>query len=405
MRKLKVWVFLSALLSVALGSRAQNYDEALVPKYILPNPLVTTQGKRVVNVKEWEQIRRPEILKLFEDNVYGQMPHDFDSISYQLTNQNKAAMDGRAVLKEIDVNVYRKQQQVIIHVVMFVPAHTKRPSPLFLLINNRDKTNTDPARAIKSDFWPAEQVINAGYAIAAFQVNDLAPDNKDTYTNGVLRLYPEQLTTLNGMKAIGAWAWGAMRVMDYLQTDKLIDKKRIAVVGHSRGGKTALWAMAQDKRFALCFANCSGNTGAALSRRRFGEQVKRINTAYPYWFCDNYKKYNDNVDDLPVDQHMLIALAAPRPVYTTNADKDLWADPRGSYLAIKAAEPVFALYGFNVNFPAEPPPAMSPIIQLPLGYHVREGIHNLTAYDWGNFINFSNKYLRFSIPDRKRMQH
>jgi len=236
-------------------------------------------------------------------------------------------------------------------------------------------------------------VIDSGYAIAAFHVSDVAPDNNDHYKEGALQLYPEQLTMENGMKAIGAWAWAASRVMDYFEREKVIDPKHVFLVGHSRGGKTELWAGAQDQRFAMIFSNCSGNTGAALSRRQIGETVKKINTTFPYWFCDNYKKYNDNVAALPVDQHMLISLIAPRPLYTTNATKDVWADPKGSYMPVKSAEPVYSLYKKKSALPKSPPNVEVAIIASPLGYHIREGEHDLTKFDWNNFIRFANYHM------------
>ncbi|WP_082216165.1 glucuronyl esterase domain-containing protein [Dyadobacter psychrophilus] len=374
------------LLICLTTSVAQNYDEAKVPAYVLPPLLKTTAGQEVKSKKMWEDVRRPEILRLFEDNIYGQMPKDYDSIRYTLKNGDRAAMNGKATLKEVAVQVYRNRKSVQINVVMFVPNHAKKPAPVFVLINNRGRENTDPTRKVKSGFWPAEMVIDSGYAVAAFHVSDLAPDNKDTFINGVLQLYPEQLEADNGMKAIGAWAWGASRVMDYFENDKDIDPKNVIVVGHSRGGKASLWAAAQDQRFAVCVTNCSGNTGAALARRQFGERITRINTTFPHWFNNNYKKFNANENQLPVDQHMLIALIAPRPLYATNASKDLWADPTGTFLALKKAEEVYALYGMRSKLPANPPAINAPVPYAPLAYHNREGEHDLTAYDWGNFI-------------------
>ncbi|WP_026628565.1 alpha/beta hydrolase [Dyadobacter alkalitolerans] len=374
------------LLTCLMNSVAQNYDEAKVPAYTLPEVLKTAAGKEVTSKKMWEEVRRPEILRLFEDNIYGQMPKDYDSIRYTLKNEDKAAMNGKARLKEVAVQVFKNKKSVQIHLVMFIPRNATKPSPVFVLINNRGKDNTDPTRKVKSGFWPAEMVIDSGYAIAAFHVSDLAPDNKDTFMNGVLQLYPEQLEADNGMRAIGAWAWGASRVMDYFENDKDIDAKNVAVVGHSRGGKASLWAAAQDQRFAVCVTNCSGNTGAALARRQFGERIARINTTFPHWFNNNYKKFNDNENELPVDQHMLIAAIAPRPLYATNASKDLWADPTGTFLALKNAEKTYALYGRKSKLPANPPAINVPLSQAPLAYHNREGEHDLTAYDWGNFI-------------------
>lgn len=396
MKKIILGLVLIAFVSQAKAQdhNEANYDEAKVPKYTLPDVLKNAGNADVKNKATWENARRPEILQLFEDNIYGQMPKTYSNIKYSVTNENAAAMNGKAKLKQVLIEVFNNNKSVKINLVLFVPNSLKKPVPVFLLINNRPKDNTDPTRAVKSDFWPAEMVINSGYAIAAIHVSDLAPDDKEKYVNGVLDLYPGQLARDNGMKAIGAWAWGASRVMDFFETDKDIDSKKVAVVGHSRGGKASLWAAAQDQRFAMCVTNCSGNTGAALARRQFGERINRINASFPHWFNNNYKKYNNNENALPVDQHMLISLIAPRPLYATNASKDLWADPTGTFLSLKNAEKVYALYGIKSNLPATPPGIDKPIIQSPLAYHNREGEHNMTAYDWNNFIKFANFHYK-----------
>lgn len=390
---MKAITFLMALL-YCTATYAQNYNESLVPEYKLPNPLAMLDGWPVKNVKVWEKERRQEILRLFENSIYGQMPKTFDSIGFATVREDGAAMGGRATLKESRIVVHRGGQSVSILVTLFVPKSAKGPAPVFLLINNRPRTNTDADRNTKSPFWPAEMLIDSGYAAAAFHVSDLAPDDKEKYAEGVLRLYPEQLQMGNGMKAIGAWAWGASRVMDYFQQEPLVDAQKVALVGHSRGGKTSLWAAAQDQRFAMCVTNCSGNTGAALARRQFGERISRINTVFPHWFSNNYKQYNDKENELPVDQHMLIALIAPRPVYATNATKDLWADPTGTFQALKYAEKVFALYKKTSQLPATPPPPDTPLTTSILGYHNRTGEHDMTEYDWQQFIRFANLQLR-----------
>lgn len=382
---------LALILSVFIVSaQCQNYDESKVPSYTLPDALKTLHNTTVDDTTKWQTVRRPEIVTLFENNIYGQMPKTYDSIRFFVKNENAEAMRGKAHLKEVVIDIFKSNKSVKINLVLFVPNKIQYPAPAFLLINNRSKDNTDPTRTIKSGFWPAEMVIDSGYAIAAFQVNDVAPDSAQTFQSGVLQLYPDQLTKNNGMKAIGAWAWAASRVMDYFEKDPAIDAKKVALVGHSRGGKAALWAAAQDQRFAITFSNCSGNTGAALARRRFGETIKMINDHFPHWFSDNYKKFNDKEDSLPVDQHMLIALMAPRPVYATSASKDLWADPKGSFLSLKNAENVYKLYGLTSNLPANPPPVDTPVINSQLGYHNRSGEHDLTPYDWANFIKFAN---------------
>jgi hypothetical protein len=385
--------FYFIFLIVYASTHAQNYDEAKVLDYTLPEVLKTEDGQ-LKNRSSWEESRRPEVLTLFENYVYGQMPKEYDSLNFT-TTEVAQAMEGKAKLKEVIIRVWRNNISANIHLTLFIPDNPGQSAPVFLFINNRDKDNTDPTRIIKSEFWPAEMVIDSGYAIAAFHVSDAAPDHKDNYQNGVLQLYPEQLKAGNGMKAIGAWAWAASKVMDYFEKDNDIDINKVGIVGHSRGGKAALWAGAQDQRFALVFSNNSGNTGASLARRNFGETVKVINDAFPHWFADNYKKYNDNESALPVDQHMLIALIAPRPVYVTSASEDLWADPKGSYLSLLHAREVYDLYNKSSALPPEPPAINTPIIESYLGYHNRDGIHNLTAFDWQNFIRFADYHYSY----------
>lgn len=385
--KIKNILLISSLLacsSISGQTKVENQD------LILPELLTSVNGKKIANKEMWTKERRPEILRLFEDNVYGQVPKDFDSIRFVLKKEDKMAMGGKAKLKEVAINIYRKNQSVTINLVLFIPSLSKKPSPVFLLICHRASTNFDPTRAVKSEFWPAEEVIERGYAIAAFHVSDVAADNKDTYNQGVLRLYPEQMKMANGMKALGAWAWGAMRVMDYFEKDKDIDSKKVAVLGHSRGGKASLWAGAQDQRFAVVISNCSGEGGAALSRRPVGEKVADLNTSFPHWFCENYKKFSSNVEGLPVDHHMLIALMAPRAVYAASASEDVWADPVGEFLSMKYAEPAFKLFRLDPLPAKEQPPVNIQVKSLKMGYHVEKGAHGLGLFDYQRYMDFAD---------------
>jgi hypothetical protein len=393
-----LWLQIFMLQAQFKGFETYNYDESKVGAYTLPELLKTKGGQTVTTNEQWEKVRRPEILQLFEDNVYGQVPKDYDDIQFKIKNTDKRAMDGKATLKEVVITVYRNQRTATINLLMFIPNKVKKPVPVFLLINHRGIKTMDVTRQKKDGFWPAEELVEAGYAIAGFDVIDFAPDHREKFSQGVLdQLYPEQLTLSNGMRALGAWGWGASRAIDYFETDKSVDAAKVIAVGHSRGGKASLWFGAQDRRVAIVIANNSGNSGAALSRRNFGETIERITNStigYPYWFCPNYLQYANNEGKLPVDQHMLIALIAPRPVYVASASEDLWADPKGEYLSLKEALPVYHLYGFKTCLPEEAPEVNHQVISPAMGYHKREGKHNLTPYDWQQFIQFANNWFK-----------
>jgi len=278
---------------------------------------------------------------------------------------------------------------------VIVPNARAHPVPAFLLINNRAVSSADPSRAAKTEFWPVEQIIARGYATAVFRTVDVDPDKDGPQARaaGVRGVCPSGGGTIgqDAWGTIGAWAWGASRVLDYLQTDPAIDAARVAVIGHSRGGKTALWAAAQDQRFALVCANCSGRGGASLSRRRFGETVAAINKSFPYWFCDNFKQFDNHEDQLPVDQHQLLALIAPRGLAVADADADFWADQRGEFLALATAGSVYALYGFEAFKPDEMPALETPIMRGPMAYHIRRGVHDLTLYNWERYMDFADR--------------
>lgn len=373
---------------------AQNYDESKVGSYTLPELLKTQSGQTISTVDEWEKVRRPEILKLFEDHVYGQVPNDYDDIQFRIKNTDKKAMGGKATLKEVLITVFRNQKTATINLVMFTPNKVKKPVPVFLVLNHRGIKTMDVTRQNKDGFWPAEEVIEAGYGIAGFDVIDFAPDHKENFSKGVLdQLYPEQLAMDNGMRALGAWGWGASRAIDYFETDRSVDATKVITVGHSRGGKASLWCGAQDQRVAITISNESGNSGAALSRRNFGETVERIVTTFPYWFCPNYRQYGNNEAKLPVDQHMLIGLIAPRAVYVASAAEDLWADPKGQYLSLTEAQPVYRLYGFEPSLPEEMPAVNEQVIRPAMGFHNREGKHNMTPFDWQQFIRFADNWF------------
>ncbi len=371
-----------------------NYYEEKVPDYILPDPLITNNGKKVTSPRLWRKVRRQEILELFREYVYGRVPSTPYEKSFTIVNEDRNAMDGAAALKQVDITIAADNKSLVIHLTLFVPNNAQKPVPLYLLINNRDPANTDPTRKEKSEFWPAEEVITRGYGIAVFSNADVDPDNFDDFRNGIHGVLDRGERKGDAWGTIAAWAWGASRCMDYFEIDKDINHKKIAVLGHSRGGKTALWAGAEDERFALVISNESGCGGAALARRRFGETVARINSSFPHWFCSNYKKYGNNEDALPVDMHMLMTLIAPRAVYVTSASEDLWADPRGSYLSLYHSVPVFRLLKTGTVLSEAMPPLDKQIISGKVAYHVREGTHNLLLKDWNWLMDFGDIVLK-----------
>jgi len=310
-------------------------------------------------------------------------------------------MGGKATLKRLEIHFSGPGGKGVIALALFIPNEAPKPVPGFVLICNRGRDNIDPTREKKSSFWPAERIVERGYVAASFQNSDLDPDEFDGFKDGVHGMFdlenPKRSPDAWG--SIAAWAWGASRVMDYFESDKDIDEKRIGVVGHSRGGKASLWCGAEDERFALTISNNSGCTGAALARNKKGERVKRINTSFPHWFCTNYKKFNDKEDELPIDQHELIALMAPRLVYVASASLDDWADPEGEFLSCVHAGPVYRLFGLQGVGATKMPQAQQPLQTGHIGHHIRTGKHDLTEYDWDRYMDFADKKWKKGQPN------
>ncbi len=364
-----------------------------VPDYTLPDPLITEDGRQLRTAEQWKSFRREQVLELFREHVYGRRAGEPDTLSFDLLEEDPQAMAGRATLRRLMIRSQVDDREHTFELIIFLPNSAAGPTPLFLLMNNRGPENTDPTREQQSGFWPAEEIVERGYGIAALQVRDLAPDDADHYREGVIRLFEgdQQVRPGDAWAALAAWGWGASRAMDYFEQNEDIDASQIGLVGHSRGGKASLWAGAEDERFAMVVSNNSGCGGAAVSRRRVGERLSQINNTFPHWFASNFHQYNGREHDLPVDQHMLIALIAPRAVYVASASEDLWADPRGEFLAVAHASPVYALWGQEPIDPDAMPALNQPLREGVRGYHIRSGAHNLTPYDWARFIDFADR--------------
>ncbi|QTN32611.1 acetylxylan esterase [Akkermansiaceae bacterium] len=368
-----------------------NFEESKVPEYRLPDPLVSENGKPVRTPLQWTDERRPEILQLFRENVYGIRPATPYRIAYEEVGRRENAFAIGATARQIRATLTARGKSHSFDFVLVVPK-SDAPVPVIIHINNRYLIPLGKAVDEADPFWPVEKIVRRGYATAAFHTSDIDPDKRDGYAKGIRALLDDPSSDPETRwAALSAWAWGASRVLDFATKQPGIDPRRSAVAGNSRAGKTALWAGAEDTRFQIAYSNESGCGGAALSRRAFGETVARITDVIPYWFCPRFKRYAGRESDLPIDQHQLIALMAPRAVYVASADEDLWADPKGEYASLLAAGPVFGLHGLRYIADPEMPPLNTPRHVGSTGYHIRTGVHNLTEQDWGYFLDFADR--------------
>jgi (4-O-methyl)-D-glucuronate---lignin esterase len=392
----------------AITGHISNYDESKVGHYTLPNPLVLENGRPVRNAKAWFKERRPELLKLYDDDIYGRVPTNAPKVTFKVAEMDTNALGGLAIHKLVLIRFGDETNGPVMHLNEYLPANATWPVPMLLqIVFFSNPPIPDPAvpsahlnrrfRFPFSEAGPMTNIIERGYGYATFRYTEVQPDSRDSYQSGVigLTLKPGQTKPApDEWGAISAWAWGASRVLDYFETDPAVDAKRVALIGHSRLGKTVLWAGAQDPRFALIFSSCAGEMGSSLARRDYGETIDDIAVNFPWQFAGNFQKYVGHWNDLPVDAHELIALNAPHPVFITGGTGDQWSDPRGEFLAEVAAGPVYRMLGLKGLGTTNFPPVDTPLLNGDLGWNYHTGPHAITPEDWKDFLKFAGRYLK-----------
>ena len=355
-----------------------NYDESKVKPFTLPDPLVSSDGTRVKDAAAWRK-RRAEIVRLYETEIYGRIPEKTPRVRWLERIETHPGAESAGRTKYVG-EVGDSPQGPKINLTIRRPEDARRPMPVILLLNFGGGAKTPP-----QDPPVAEEILQKGWAYATVIYQDIQPDRAITFDQGVIGATGGERAS-DSWGTIGAWAWGVSRIVDFLGTQKDIDPKRIALFGHSRLGKTALWASALDERIAAVYASCSGEMGASLARRDWGETVDDVAQNFPYWMAGNFQKYVGRWNEMPVDAHMLIALSAPRPVYVTGGTGDQWADPVGMFQALVAAGPVYRLLGRKDLGTTELPPLDTPLTSGDLGWHYHTGGHSATAEDWRGFM-------------------
>lgn len=361
-----------------------NYDESKVPHYDLPPLLLTSEGSEIVTADQWRNIRRPQIMSLFGALVYGRAPNPEHPVhvATEVVSRDDEFLDGRAHYKLVRLAFSNQNGECSIDVHIVLPRDADGPWPAIMNLGRGG---------------PTEEWIERGYAVVGVEQGDFVGHNEISFENSIHRLFfrdGQSFPKAHEWGVLSAIAWGHSRVLDYLEQDLAVDASRVAVMGHSKNGKAALWTAAQDERFALVISAQSGCAGAALWRRRSGETLEKMVTRFPYWLCRNAWKFVGQEDDLPVDQHMLLALVAPRPVYVASGVEDTWADPRGEYASAYHASEVYRLLGKRGLTSEEMPPPGEPILDGEVGFHLREGGHSVEPYDWEMFMQFCDRHLK-----------
>lgn len=419
--KTKALLALTFFLAFGVSASAQANSSALPAG--LPNPLIFANGRAVSSAAQWP-LRRAELLRLFTSQMYGQMPPRPAKMRFHVYNREGHALNGKATRTQVAILLNGRNNGPRIDLLLYTPNGVKHP-PVILGINfwGNETISSDPGvristrwvesetnpwvdlscvkdhrataacRGIDAHQWPVEEILSRGYALATFYRGDLDRDRTGEIAHSIRASYPLLQKRGDNFSTIGAWAWGLSRALDYLETNRSVNPHRVVLFGWSRLGKAALWAAATDQRFAAVISNESGAGGAKLFRHGRGETVQMLNKVFPYWFCRNFRKYNGQDTNLPFDQHEMLALIAPRPLYIASAAEDSNADPLGEFLSAKAVSPVYHLLG-STGLPVKIwPPVNTPVLGV-ISYHIRTGKHDVTDYDWHQYLRFCDKYVK-----------
>ena len=355
--------------------------------------MTSLSGCKIETVEDWERFRRPEIVMLLEDFVYGARPYEMpDRQEFLVKRCEKNWLGTKLTYKEIEIKV----NDVAFPVHLYLP-DSEKPVPAFVYpVLESQMRRWDPEQTADPDFFSATQIAARGYALAAMPVYPVSPDwqHKSEFKQGVFKaMQPNSAhRTHRSWATISGWAFGFSRILDYMESDPDIDHENVAAIGHSRGGKVALWAGATDTRFKLVISNSSGTAGAAYTRGKQGERIKDINVSD--WFCDNYRKYDDREEMLPVDQHMLLAAIAPRPLYVKSDGLDIWADPDAELKSARLASKAYELYGLKGLVEEETIEIGKAYHDGMIAYHRTAIDHNITHSDWAYYMDFADKHLK-----------
>jgi len=390
---------------------------------IKPDDLLSSfNGRPIKNIGDWEIIRRPEIIKYYEENIYGKRPEFSPEIRYELKLNDTVEVDKiKAIHREVIITFFLNGDSLKINVTLFFPFPKHNPR-IFLGLNfygnqtisfdtsilltnsyvennkafgiSKNRANHD-SRGKSAYRWPIGLILKSGYGLASAYYGDFDPDYDDGFKNGIHGLVSGRNLKRkpNEWAALSAWAWGLSQIQTFIESDADLKNSKVIVLGHSRLGKAALWAGATDKRFDMVISNNSGCGGATQFKRKAGEDIATINKKFSHWFCQNFRKFNNREDSLLIDQQMLISLVAPRPVYIASAEQDQNADPIGEYTSICLAQKVYQLYNPEISFPCVIPKINKAFLAKPIGYHVRQGKHDILEQDWQCFINAADAFL------------